>query len=103
MNRGFLAEYRAWTSTFALYIEAKATGANPIEWAETVLGERLPRERLDRFVFRFLDAGFEDPREGVYAYPIVRQALAELRAELRNRGEPPSLDSIGLTRPDLLP
>lgn len=95
LNRGYLAEYRAWATTFALYIEGLADGTfKKVDWLEEILQQKHQQESLRQFTLRFLSPGFEDPTYGPFQYPVIQKELKKVRQELL-RGEPPTLgDSL---------
>jgi hypothetical protein len=96
MDRGLLAEYRAWTATFAIYREGLAEELwSRREWLEQVLGDRADGETLARFAFRYLDARSLDPSDGIFSNPLIRSALETVRAELRAAAVPPPLFGLG--------
>lgn len=89
LNRGFLAEYRAWTVTFALYQEGLQDGTfNKIQWMEDILSHQGPQESLRSFILRYLSPRFSDPQKGPFSSPQVQAELKKLRQELLTNPPP---------------
>ena len=84
MDRGLLAEYRAWTATFAIYAQGLAEGLwSPRPWLEEVLAKRPADETLEAFTYRYLDGRSQDPSDGVFSNPLIQSGLKAVREELR--------------------
>lgn len=99
LDRGLWAEYRAWVASFAIYREGKADGLwPPIDWAETVLRGRPGGERLERYLYDYLDKRSPDPRDGIFATPLVRDALQRVRREYRTGPALPPLGNLAPVR-----
>lgn len=94
MDRGLLAEHRAWTASFAVYeagLSAKLWKRIP--WAEDILSRRQSGEELAAFIFRILDPHFTDPEPtGVFSYLLVQTELRALRQEFSSRKRVPPLE-----------
>ncbi|MCM2277100.1 MAG: hypothetical protein NDJ89_03405 [Oligoflexia bacterium] len=86
LDRGLLAEVRAWTLSFSLYEAGVHEGLwGRIDWVDALLQTRPVSMSFERFTFEFLDPRFGDPEPtGFYGLPVVRQELAALREELRS-------------------
>lgn len=99
LNRGFLAEYRAWTVTFELYIEARTNNKiQPIFWLDDILKYKKPDESSASFSLRFLSPNWSDPKEELFSYPPIHNKLLQLRKNLL-LSPPPAL---GLYLQDIL-
>jgi hypothetical protein len=95
LNRGLLAEYRAWYYVFDGYEPGIRAGLWPrIQWVERILSRRNRGESLSHFVFRYLDPQFTDPDDGIYSLDLVRGELQAIRAELRSKKSGPSMGSL---------
>lgn len=89
LNRGFLAEYRAWTVTFALYLEGLRDGTfKKIRWMDDILSHQQPGESLKSFILRYLSPHFTDPQKGPFSSPQVQESLKVLRQELLTNPPP---------------
>ncbi len=93
LDRGYLAEARAWAATLSLYEKLKDEDLqNPIVWLEAIRKQRLGlagnSETNFQLFLRYLDQRFTDPREGIFSTPLLQAAVAETRARLRS-GEIP--------------
>ena len=100
LDRGLLAEYRAWASTAAVYVEARAANRlDAVGWFDEMIGpDRTDARRARLSIFAKLDAAFKDPTSAPYDRPLVAARLKALRARLRNeadRGRPPPIGSLG--------
>ncbi|MCM2322171.1 MAG: hypothetical protein NDJ90_02810 [Oligoflexia bacterium] len=85
LDRGLLAECRAWTLSFSLYETGIQEGLwARIDWVDALLQTRPASMSFERFTFEFLDPRFSDPEpSGFYGLPLVRLELASLREVLR--------------------
>lgn len=93
LNRGFLAEYRAWLLTFVLYKEARKSrsiGVN--EWLENLMQNQDPEIDDDIYIYRALSSHWTDPKSGLFKYEFVKEALSKLRSKLY---ENPKLVELG--------
>lgn len=89
LDRGLLAEYRAWVVSLAAYQEARTSHAwASIAWVDELLAQQKPMENLETFIFRYLDERFTDPTEGIFSLPSVQKRLKEMRAEFRRKTPP---------------
>jgi hypothetical protein len=85
LNRGFLAEARAWALSFEIYEEGIRDGAwKPIDWMERVLKHRRANEPALRFALRYLSPRFQSPSERgtLLAQPLLTARLKTLRADI---------------------
>jgi hypothetical protein len=82
LDRGFLAEYRAWTVSFKLYLEGKNTLWTSIDWMEDISKYKRSNERLETFILRFLDPRFTNPSDDLFALPLVKKSLILFRKSL---------------------
>lgn len=90
LDRGLLAEHRAWLVTMRLYQAGVKHGMwAKIGWVEALLAQRKKGESLRRFLYRFLDERFPDPREGIFAWPLVQARLKQIRSKLRRNPPAP--------------
>jgi hypothetical protein len=95
LDRGFLAEYRAWSVTFKLYEDGLREGMwEAIPWMERVLARRRPKQSLKALVYDALDPSFSDPgySAGLFSLLVVKTELWRIRALLR--GSPAQLPSL---------
>jgi len=84
LNRGFLAEYRAWTKTIDLYLEGlKINSWQEIPLLESFLSSYDQDENLSSYVFKKLDRQFADPNEGIFSLKIIQETLSIVRDDLR--------------------
>jgi hypothetical protein len=89
MDRGLLAEVRAWAITILIYEDGLREGLwQRIAWLDDVMAKREPSESWERFSLRFLSERSEQPREGVFVHELARNLLEEVKGELL-RGERP--------------
>ena len=83
LDRGFLAEYRAWTLTFEIYQDGlKEELWQPISWLDKILQDQGEQD-LKSLTFQTLDPKFTDPTDGIFSLPLVSQELINVRAQLR--------------------
>jgi hypothetical protein len=95
LDRGLWAEYRAWYVTLVIYMEGRQSGAwGPIGWADKILALRNPGESTAHLTYRYLDARFDNPTEGIFSLPLISQSLLELRASYRRSEKLPDLGSL---------
>lgn len=67
LDRGLLAEYRAWTATFQIYLQGKEEGLwSSRPWLEIILNEWDRKESLEKFTFHYLDQNSMDPQDGFF-------------------------------------
>ena len=84
LDRGFLAEYRAWTITFKIYQDGLDEGLwKPIDWMNSILNHKLASENLSDFTFRYLDPRFINPTEWPFRASPVKESLESIRAQMR--------------------
>jgi hypothetical protein len=95
MDRGLLAEARAWTITILVYQDGLNEGLwGRIAWLDAVMSERRPNEPWERFSLRFLAARSAQPRESVFAHALSRNLLDEVKSELLNGLRPLEFGSL---------
>lgn len=83
MDRGLLAEVRAWTITILIYQDGLSEGLwGRIGWLDDVMSTRRPDEPWERFALRFLSARSTQPYESVFAHELARNLLEEVKSEL---------------------
>lgn len=93
LDRGLVAEYRAWTLTFQIYQDGLVEGLwKPISWIDDILSLKQENERLENFIYDFLDKNFVDPSElheseevqnKIFLLPLVKNAIMKIRQEYR--------------------
>lgn len=98
IDRGFLAEFRAWAMTFWLYEKMVASSEQvKLKWAEDILAEKNQDELMADFIFRYLEPNFTDPkREYFFKSDIIWEAYFSVRSELRNTNKYKLLGRTGL-------
>jgi hypothetical protein len=95
LDRGLLAEYRAWLVTFELYREGVQEGLwKPIPWLEAILAQRKPGQDLALFTFHFLDPHFTNPMQWPFTEAPVKEAFTRVREELRASPAAPTLGNL---------
>jgi hypothetical protein len=98
LNRGLLAEYRAWVSTAHLYLEARRLNKIPVQtWFENLMGPNHTEGPMRMFIFANLDGKFTDPSDDPYDNPRLAARLGQLRSQLRAQaaqGITPNLSSL---------
>ncbi len=93
LDRGFLAEYRAWTITFEIYQDGLREELwQPIPWLDKILVNQ-GRQDLRAFSFHYLNPHFTDPQEGIFSLSLVKKELKNVRARLGNKI--PDLANLG--------
>lgn len=84
LDRGLLAEVRAWTKTLELYSEGRAHDGWPtVQWVDKILRQQRGNEGLSSLAMRILDPNFLNPTTGIFSLALVRIRLEELRAKFR--------------------
>ncbi len=98
IDRGFLAEFRAWAMTFWLYEKMVASSEQvKLKWAEDILAEKNQDELMADFIFRYLEPNFTDPKkEHIFKSDIIWEAYFSVRSELRNMNKYKLLGRTGL-------
>jgi hypothetical protein len=92
LGRGLYAEYRAWVPTVLIYQE----GLNDrlwgnIDWLDQVINANVNRDPLNKFIYEFLDDRAENPTEGIFSLPIVRDLVIRVRHQVRSTNLYPKL------------
>jgi hypothetical protein len=96
LDRGFLAEYRAWTVTFEIYQEGLAEGLwSNISWLDAILRKKPKEQSLSLFTLLYLDPAFPDPTDGIFSVKLIQSELSHVRQVIRTSAPPPSLGNIG--------
>lgn len=87
LDRGLLAEYRAWIICFSIYEAGiKESLWGQIPWMQQILLLKQSRQSWEAFTFGFLDKTFTDPEfSGLFSIKIVQEQYFELRQELRSK------------------
>lgn len=95
LSRGFLGEWRAWWLTLELYEDGLSEGLwTKIDWLEEVRARCEPKSRRAAFLMRYLSPRFEDPSDGVFSNPLLRDALRSVRTRLVTGELRPPLGSL---------
>lgn len=96
LDRGLIAEYRAWTYTFIIYQEGlKDQLWEPIAWLDQILNLKKSSEDIKDFTYRYLDSRFtepndpNDPADNIFNLPLIKNEIENIRNEYKRR--PPSL------------
>lgn len=79
LDRGLLAEARAWTLTLQIYQEGlreNLWGKTP--WIDEILSHRRENETLREFSLRYLTMRTYQPEESLFVWPLARNLLKEL-------------------------
>ncbi len=85
LNRGFLAEYRAWLLTFLIYEEGLKDGTFlPIDWLENLKKNRPAGLDIRIYILQSLSPDWVDPTEGIFSNQFIRDALTQLRQKIYN-------------------
>lgn len=83
LNRGFLAEYRAWLLTAVIYEEGLQQGVfAPSPWLEELKNSKPAKTSMQTHVLRYLSPSWVDPTEGIFSYSFIQEALHKLRQQL---------------------
>lgn len=83
LQRGFLAEYRAWLLTYLVYQEGIADGSfQPIPWLEQISSSKPTNLSIELHILHYLSPSWKDPTTEIFGHTLVQEALAEVRAEL---------------------
>ena len=97
LDRGFLAEYRAWVVTAEIYKSLRTQGLqSELEWMKGLVQLNESFFDSQKRVFRALDGGFVDPSDGIFSNPWVAKRLVDIRQNLRKELEskPPPLGAL---------
>jgi len=95
LNRGYLAEARAWSLTLQFYTTLKKEKLQVvIPWLEDILKERRAGESDFMLMLRYLDKRFIDPTENIFAKPLIQESLAKVRERIRDGGIQVDLGSL---------
>jgi hypothetical protein len=85
LERGMMAEIRAWTRTYSLYLQLRAENLiGPVEWADTILAQKQASESMEAFCKRYFDALYAHPTDGMWSHPYLKERLEALRAQKLN-------------------
>jgi len=88
LDRGLVAEYRAWHLTFVIYREGLNVQAwRPIAWLDEILAQQRDGESHEQFVYRYLHERFEDPthEDPLFQLPLIKSELFETRSAYLKR------------------
>jgi hypothetical protein len=89
------AEYRAWYVTVQIYREGLRNGQwQRIDWLESILKAKGPKETTAHLIYRYLDARYDNPTDGIFSLPLIKQSLENIRASYRNSGTLPPLGNL---------
>lgn len=78
LNRGLLAELRAWVTTSELYLELlRHQEQKPVDFLDPILGSSrdLNRSQLTQIWWDYLLKNFTRPNEGLFASPLLQSAV----------------------------
>ncbi len=79
LDRGLLAEARAWTITLQIYQEGLRENIwQKTPWLSEILKEKRSDETLPNFSLRYLAARTYQPRESIFTWDLSRNILGEL-------------------------
>ncbi len=93
LNRGFLAEYRAWLLTYVIYNEGlKDSTFKNITWLDQLVATKPIAENINSHILKQLSKSWSNPTAGVFSYPFVQSALLELRKKIETN---PGLVKMG--------
>jgi hypothetical protein len=96
LNRGFLAEYRAWLLTEAIYEESRQQGIlSSSAWLEELRNSKPANSSMRDYVLHYLSSSWVDPTEGIFSYPFIQQALLRIRQKLVADPSSVNLGAIG--------
>ena len=96
LDRGLLAEYRAWTLSFKIYQHGvKEKLWHPIVWVDRILQGQRADEPLAHYVLRFLDTRFTDPTDYPFSAAPVKDEFLKVRNNLRSQKSLPDLANLG--------
>lgn len=91
MNRGYLAEVRAWSFTARIYELGLKDELWPRRaWMDHILYERQPQESYDAFWLRYLDSRFTDPDVPPFNTALIKPRLDAIRAQIRKSRQLPN-------------
>lgn len=83
LNRGLLAEYRAWLLTYAVYEEGHREGLiEAVPWLENLRNSKPKDVSMKDHIYRYLSPSWVDPKIDMFSHAFIQQALRELREEL---------------------
>jgi hypothetical protein len=96
LQRGFLAEYRAWLLTYFAYQEGILHGTfQPIPWLEKIKESKPSNLSIELHILQYLSPSWKDPKTEIFAHPLVQETLTQLRADLLNNPCQIDLGEIG--------
>lgn len=82
LERGLLAEYRAWLFTYLAYQEGLRDGTlQPTEWLDRLHNTKPENTTIEEHIYRTLSQNWHDPQDDVFANPIISELLKEIRQE----------------------
>lgn len=97
LDRGLLAEYRAWSATLLIYEVGLIEGLwNHRGWLDQIIVQQKQSESLPYFTYHYLDERSADPTDDLFSNPLIASSLKELRAQLRRSPLPPPLGVLAL-------
>lgn len=96
LNRGLLAEYRAWLLTFYAYQEGLTDGSlTKVAWLEKIHNTKPANQSIETHIYRFLSETWTNPKTEIFAKPLMQELLTEIRNEYYQNPELIELGSIG--------
>jgi hypothetical protein len=82
LERGMMAEIRAWSQTYLLYEQLrKESLIAPIDWADQILAQQQRNESIPEFCRRYFNALYAHPANGMFVYPYLKDRMEALRVE----------------------
>lgn len=97
LQRGFLAEYRAWLLTYLIYEEGRIDGTfEPIAWLEDIKSTKPANRSIALHILSYLNPGWKDPTTEIFGHLLVQEALAEVRLEIMRNPCKIQLGEIGV-------
>jgi hypothetical protein len=82
LERGLLAEYRAWLFTYLAYQEGLRDGTlHPTEWLDRLHNTKPENTTVEEHIYRSLSQNWSDPQDDVFSNAIINELLRELRQE----------------------
>ena len=82
LERGMMAEIRAWTRTYEIYLDLKSSGLiTEVSWVEKILRQKQGPETMNGFCKRYFNTLYAHPTTGMWSYVYLRTRLEALRAQ----------------------
>ena len=95
LDRGLLAEYRAWVPTVLLYQQGiKAGRWAKMNWMEELLAEKKNEEDIKKFMYRILRKKSSPPDWGPFSIPLIHRIYESILLPYDSGVETPSLYNL---------